>query len=175
MKWCSHFSREGIEGIPETSGAFASCALISIRDPKSPKPRLRCKFGDVLELEFHDFTLPEDEMREKFSTVTAAEAGMDADLTDWEKGIAERGYIWPKPEHAKQIADFIRKNSDKTILVHCEAGVSRSAAVCSVLHDLGWEYRQARAHGLTHANNYIVRMLRAELTKELEDAHEERK
>lgn len=42
-------------------------------------------------------------------------------------------------EQGKQIADFIKANKDKSIIVHCRAGKSRSAAVVRLLTELGWK------------------------------------
>lgn len=42
-------------------------------------------------------------------------------------------------EQAKEMAAFIRENWDSNIIVHCRAGISRSAAVARVLMELGWE------------------------------------
>ena len=41
-------------------------------------------------------------------------------------------------DQAKELADFIKENEDCTILVHCRAGISRSAAVARFLMERGW-------------------------------------
>ena len=47
------------------------------------------------------------------------------------------GGTWLKPirqETARELARFIREHKDSNFLVHCRAGVSRSAAVCLFIH-----------------------------------------
>ena len=59
----------------------------------------------------------------------------------------------------KAIAEFIKRNWDNHIIVHCEAGVSRSAAVCEVLVRLGWGYKTYTSFGRSQANPLLVRLL----------------
>jgi hypothetical protein len=61
------------------------------------------------------------------------------DVTMSETNPEFQGYPPMTEEQGKQIAEFIMKNYEKNIFVHCQAGISRSAAVVSVLLDLGWE------------------------------------
>lgn len=50
------------------------------------------------------------------------------------------GKIFPMTEEqAKEIATFIKENWDRSILVHCRAGISRSAGIVEVLQMLGWQ------------------------------------
>jgi len=61
-----------------------------------------------------------------------------------EQGISLAGHpaiaIDPiSPEQAREMATFIKENEDCTILIHCRAGISRSAAVARVLMEMGWE------------------------------------
>lgn len=62
-----------------------------------------------------------------------------------DEGIQMAGHpsgekIYPiNEEQAKEMAQFIKDNEDCTIIVHCRAGVSRSAAVARVLMEMGWK------------------------------------
>ena len=86
--------------------------LISIRDPdKLPHPESKIQgFSDVLQINFWD---------------------IESTMGDTEVISQEQGNI---------IRDFILKNKDKQFLIHCAAGVSRSAGVgmaveCLVNHN----------------------------------------
>ena len=137
-KYCAHYSRVEIEELAIPPGA----ALISIRDPGSERPAARhAEWASVLELQFHDITsdVPRDEA--------------------WWNWWPLQGYLPPRPDHAEEIASFIREHWDRTIIVHCEMGLSRSAAVCDVLVALGWDYRETRTEGRARANQRLVQLL----------------
>jgi predicted protein tyrosine phosphatase len=142
-KYCAHYSRIEIEdlAIPRDS------VLISIRDPGSERPAARhAEWASVLELQFHDITseTPRD----------------DAWWNSWLK----QGYLPPQADHAGEIARFVRQHRDRTIIVHCEMGLSRSAAVCDVLVALGWEYVTTRSEGRRLANRRLVQLLQRQLS-----------
>ena len=91
--------------------------VISITDPNLfrqffPKSKNRL---DVLRLQFHDWT-------------------KDA-LEKHGKELVEQGYVFFNKRMAKEIIEFINKYRDKIelIMIHCEAGISRSAAVGAAL------------------------------------------
>jgi predicted protein tyrosine phosphatase len=75
----------------------------------------------------------------------------------------EQGYLPPQADHAGEIARFVREHRDRTIIVHCEMGLSRSAAVCDVLVALGWEYVATRSEGRRLANRRLVQLLQRQL------------
>lgn len=92
----------------ESLAASPHIAVISITDPGSPEASLDAGFIDVLRLAFFD-AVPADEY------LPAPLPGMFDHLM------------------ARQIGDFVRElqaaPTTVTLLVHCEYGVSRSAAV----------------------------------------------
>ena len=92
----------------ESLAASPYIAVISITDPGTPEARLDNGFADVLRLAFFD-AVPADEY-------------LPAPLP----GLFDHGM-------ARQIGDFVRElhaaSADISLLVHCEYGVSRSAAV----------------------------------------------
>ena len=144
-KYCAHYSRSEIENLAIPSGA----ALISIRDPGSERPAARhAEWASVLELEFHDITsdVPRDEA--------------------WWNWWPLQGYLPPRADHAEEIAGFIREHWDRTIIVHCEMGLSRSAAVCDILVALGWEYMETRSEGRRLANRRLIELLLMRLPAE---------
>ena len=140
-KFCAHYSRIEIEQLQAPTRA----ALISIRDPGSSRPAYKIEWWpDLLELEFHDITSqePRDEA--------------------WWGWWAKEGYIVPCRDNAASICQFVRQHWAKTIIVHCEMGLSRSAAVCEVLVGLGWAYQLTRSEGRRMANRRLVQLLQEE-------------
>lgn len=122
------------------------CVMISICDPGTEAPTFASKYHEVLSVHFHDISKAMPYLMGRWGAPDAYEQEM----------------VVPNAEHAKVIAQFIRKHWDKHIIVHCEAGVSRSAAVCEVLVQLGWDYKQYVSFGRMHANPLLVSLLRKE-------------
>jgi predicted protein tyrosine phosphatase len=142
-KTCVHLSRAAAEAITEATGA----ALISICDPQSPQPRIvPGAWLASLSLRFHDACSPDP-------------------ARPWLRP--------PRPSHARRIARFVRSHAHHSIAVHCEMGVSRSAAVCVLLSRLGWKYVEAPPYGLTFANDLLVRLLLLEFNLQ-ETCHDTR-
>ena len=133
-KYCVHLSREQAEAVTKSENTV----LISITDPGSTGARIQPgAWLEVLPLQFHDVGHGEINTQR----------------------LIEAGYVPPLPEHAQAIAEFIRKHAGCNIVAHCEAGISRSAAVCAVLRELGWRYLKPHATGLTHANPLLLGLL----------------
>lgn len=83
------------------------------------------------------------------------------DITD-ENKLSKFGYGIFKTEHAEKILNFINKkhteNVDYNLIVHCEAGISRSAAIAlfsSVVTEAEFKTKAKTAH----ANVFIVSVL----------------
>ena len=81
-------------------------ALISIREMGYDTPKLHGNPGEVLFLEFDD-TEPQSMMR-------------DVDVLYTE-------------EQAAKVARFVRRNSERELLIHCLAGISRSVGMASAI------------------------------------------
>ena len=81
-------------------------------------------FLEVLRLEFHDATDKEGVNGEEFYFTHGKNKGMKAKLKLFNE------------EMAKKILAFLNKNSDNNILIHCRAGISRSAAVARFASEL---------------------------------------
>lgn len=60
--------------------------------------------------------------------------------------------------HAKSILDFVSKHKDKTLLVHCEAGRSRSPAVAAAISKLLTDDDMIWFKNYT-PNRYVYRVL----------------
>jgi len=113
--------------------------LISIRDSDARRPFFKEGWVDILLLQFDDAT-EEDERHYSNPTLFTAE---DAD----------------------KIETFTEKYKHCDIITHCHAGISRSSAVCSYIHE---------AHGhtfallpWTHPNPMIKKMLIRRLWEKL--------
>lgn len=100
----------------EARPGWSDWAVISISEPASSEgpANLRDGWFEVLRLEFHDITEP-----------------------DWRDNPAEP-YVLFNEQQARVIIGFVRRCNDEGvagILVHCKAGVSRSAAVAKWIAD----------------------------------------
>lgn len=100
------------EGIEEGVLVRSSYIVISIHDPDRRKAKVKRQSGlrGVLHLAFHD------------AEPTSSPA-LDAQVT------------LMTPDHARQIWAFVEKHRNEVgaVLVHCEAGMSRSPAVAAAL------------------------------------------
>lgn len=135
VKSCSHISRTLAERVTKSDNT----ALISISDYGSRAPRIKVNaWVDVLSLQFHDVGHSSHDTAEYFAL----------------------GYVPPLPEHAEAVLDFVCVHADRNIIAHCEAGLSRSAAVCAFLNGLGWRYIHA-GRGLEAANPLLLSLLRS--------------
>lgn len=116
----------------------ANAVLISIRSARGTLPALtRSAWLDILDIAFDDIAVDDAEVRAV-------------------------GLSPPTVFHAKRIADFIRQHQNSNIVVHCDAGISRSAAVAKVLERLGWRYVNTGAFGYKYANALLEALLKKE-------------
>jgi len=135
-KFTLHLSRRGAESVRKPLNAV----LISISDPNSESPRIHADaWLDVLAISFHD-------------------------VSSTDPVWVSNGYFPPDEAHAKEIAAFIAKHHTKSIVAHCEVGISRSAAVSAVLTAFGWHYIESQECGLRYANPLLKRLLLREIT-----------
>jgi predicted protein tyrosine phosphatase len=125
-------------------------AVISIVEPEDDF-LVSEGFLDVLRLEFHDAT---DKDEAVFSRVKG-------------KIVVEKVNIKLfNEEMAKEIVAFLTRNSDNNIMIHCRAGMSRSAAVTRFAADLlcrepiGWATNTTLL-----ANAYVLAILNRERWK----------
>jgi predicted protein tyrosine phosphatase len=110
-----HLSRERAEAYRDRR----PYAVISITDPDYPEASLQLdplRVG-VLRLQFHDISHTPEEFA---SLVRRPERDH---------------YILPTADHARQIVRFVRAMAPRVekIVIHCEAGISRSAGVGAAL------------------------------------------
>lgn len=123
---------------------------VSITTPKCPNATLPITASTlgVLRLSFHDIAdMPEDEWREVYSQ----DPELDGHL--FHEGLGHR------------IFNFLQEHpSVREVVVHCDAGMSRSPAVSSVLCQTLYAGRTAFPAGhrsLRACNNRVVRCMRA--------------
>lgn len=113
-------------------------AAISIGDPDQVAPQVLGQYGDrALRVQFLDIE-PEDR---------------------WKHGIDIRNCM--TPEQAGLIAAFLRRIHEREeridLIVHCEAGVSRSAAVA--LATVAYARCGRRERDASFANTHVARLL----------------
>lgn len=115
MALVNFVSRQQAEAFTPGNGGFF--CLISIADP-DVRPTLRPGWRQRLELRFHDL-----------------EGGPE----DYEYRMPYA--VFPAQDHCDRILDFGRSalTRGENVLVHCEAGVSRSGAAALALEALGFE------------------------------------
>jgi predicted protein tyrosine phosphatase len=122
-------------GIERGIRVRSSYAVISISDPGSRRPKVRKQSGlrAVLRLCFHD----------------AEPTGMP-DL--------DRRVTCMHADQARQIWEFVTQHADVgTIVVHCEAGMSRSPAVAAALCEaMGMDDRFSREY---QPNAHVYRLV----------------
>ncbi|HZV99473.1 MAG TPA: hypothetical protein VFF74_10835 [Methylophilaceae bacterium] len=126
-------------GRPQAESAMpiSSWAVISITEPGCPDGQARLQPGwhSVLRLEFHD---------------------LDANSPEWD--IAAGQFVFMNEQHAHEVIEFVDRVAGEvdTILVHCRAGISRSAAVAKfVANRFGLEFD----HGYPLFNKHVFQTL----------------
>jgi hypothetical protein len=141
-KFTACFGRDEIAGIAPMSPVV----LISITDPGTQEASLIPGAWDVvLRLQFWD-----------------VERVLTMDRWDDEKDVREYETLEPaSDEQLKLIHMFIRSHYDKHIFAHCEAGVSRSAAIRAYLRKRGWDYWNNNGQRTVYPNKYLLRSLEA--------------
>lgn len=97
-------SRDRVNNVLKT--CVGSVSVISITDPDSDPAQLECDEQFILRQQFHDL----DRIHPKLTEVTYF-----SDL------------------HAEEIVDFVLFHRSDNIVVHCEAGVSRSPAIAAAI------------------------------------------
>ena len=125
--------------VTETAGK----AFISIIEPESPPAALSCPEDKILRLQFHDA----DPVKE---------------------GEGAEDFSFFSDTHATEVVEFISKlQSEETahdLIVHCLAGMSRSAAVATFIADeIGCDF--ARRHEAHLANQYVLTTLKRQVGK----------
>lgn len=93
-----------------------AAVMISISDPyiqyaSKPKPNPVSGVREVLYLAFCDADVP------------------GKDVYGRNAGISDLMTV----NDARRVASFVKRNADKTIIVHCDAGISRSAGVAAAI------------------------------------------
>ncbi|KAA6341306.1 hypothetical protein EZS27_010893 [termite gut metagenome] len=151
-------SRFEFEGNMKTNGIddenvekYEDLAIISITD--NPKNHLFKKDHDnVLNMTFDDVGEKAYENRHK------VKKSLKLKLEDFYRIFSEKD--------AETIVDFIEKNKEKTFIIHCEAGISRSGAVGLFIRDFyDWVDKEDfdnRVKNKIYPNMLVLRLLKKE-------------
>lgn len=103
-------------------------AIISIKDPEDTSVKLP-KGVPSLRLEFHDI----------YEEAIGVPVGVFPDVLAAPFAVMHKGFQMPDGYHAERILSFVRlKRASPNmidIVVHCQAGISRSAAVARFIAD----------------------------------------
>lgn len=121
IRFTNFIDRRRAEHCHQLPKPLKRCALISITDPDREEAQLYPHAWEgVLRLKFHD--------------------------VDYQVG---QSYILFNKDHAKQVMSFLAKHESDvdSVLAHCEAGISRSAAVSKFV---------AYVYGLQFPENYML-------------------
>lgn len=101
-------------------------AVISITDPGSVPASFRdAEFNSALRLQFDD--LYEELINEPVGSIP--------DVNFNEEKLLWHGFQLPDLMHAQKIVNFLRVVECQHVVVHCHAGISRSAAVAQFIAD----------------------------------------
>jgi len=143
MSWVCHASEDWAEKYDPEPGTVC----VSITEPLSPA-KLRPGFEDVLRLEFQDYDpiklIPG-------STLINPQHVFPADA------------VVMTEAQAAELAAFLLQHRGKNILVHCAAGISRSAAVAEVVLQAFPEYEDAGDPTRRWPNNHVRTLLKRAL------------
>lgn len=146
MSWVANVPEDYVERyVPETG-----TVCISITEPLYPngvrkhQAKLRDGFEGVLRLEFQDY--------DPIKLIPGS-------------NLINPQHVYPidavvmTEEQARQVADFATRYRGKNFMVHCAAGISRSAAVAEVLLQAFPEYVD-RGHTPRWPNNHVRTLLK---------------
>lgn len=141
MPLVNFVSRQQAEAFVPGTGGFRH--LISIADP-DVKPTLHDGWAAVLPLSFHDLDAPAESYPYRMPYAVFPASQHCASVVDFARGCLERG---------------------ENVLVHCEAGVSRSAATALALEAMGFELQNR--HRACCANARMLELFSAALSREV--------
>lgn len=114
----------------------ADSALISIGDEHERFWNLKIDGDNVLKLAFSDVTRPVQKGSKQYTPMRRVQA--------------------------KVIAEFIKKHQTKKFIVNCQAGISRSAAVCLFIHRQYGHILKPNFWKLSHPNPWVLQLLQSE-------------
>jgi predicted protein tyrosine phosphatase len=136
LKKVMFISKRDVETVDLKPEAGSKVALISIHCPGDDLPILKGTWNDVLHLEFHDLDRVVDEKYTLFSE-----------------------------DDAQRIIDFVARvaRSIVTLVVNCDAGISRSAGVAKAIAEV---YDLEFNHAYPLYNKRVYRILKEAYWKE---------
>lgn len=104
------YSRQAIEAIAPFEESHVIVSIRTPGDPNEVRLPLNERTIEVLHLQFHD---------------------LDRVVEGYSDHLETQMF---QPSHAKQVNDLVKRNKDvEAFVVHCDAGISRSAAVAAAV------------------------------------------
>lgn len=126
----------------------ANTAIISITSPGDFQARIKTGFHDILRLQFDDI----------YEEIIQEMIGAIPDVDNTSAGIFWHHLRLPDANHAKTIVDFLNRIQCERLIVHCHAGISRSAAIAKFVSDrMGAELEEFE--DTSCANKRVLRLL----------------
>jgi predicted protein tyrosine phosphatase len=105
----------------------ANVAVISLTTPGDDPARIKDGFHSILRLQFDD--LYEENIKEKVGAIP------DLDPSNPQCRVMWHGLQLANYNHAREIIEYLNSLDCDHVIVHCHAGVSRSAAVAQFITD----------------------------------------
>lgn len=129
-------------------------AMISITDPDSKPANIARTHQGLLRFQFDDV----------YEEVKDCKAGQIPDLLPDDLPLIIHGEEWVDANHAKRILEFIKnisnREGDLDLVVHCEGGISRSAAIAAFVADKYSATLEMVSRDASGANRRLTRLLR---------------
>lgn len=117
---------------------FSNLVLISIMDPDQ-EDLIESHIEDIIDKSYGENTTKEQLISTEFKNILETERKKAKDfilsfedykmIKFWDITEKYKDYTPITKEQGEELKDFILKNKDKRFLIHCSAGISRSAGV----------------------------------------------
>ncbi len=159
MKKIYCFSEQTFKNIMDSFGfykngsnLFDTLAVISICDTEdglSKEHYFNNNTENIINLDFDDIDPTDDTYKYYYRTSP-------------ENHVIINGRIWKEisDEQASDLVKFIVQNKERTFIIHCYAGISRSVAVTKFILDILLDHEVANEIDFSNMNSYVYEKLK---------------